>query len=156
MKTRLAATGLALALLAAPAFAPQALAADRRPNEAEAARISEVLRAQGYRDWRGVEMDDGIWEVDDAVASDGARRDVRVTPDDYTVIARSTENRLANIEEASRIGDMLKREGFERYETAKLDDGLWKVDNAFRADGSRYDLTLVPGSLRILHRDREG
>ncbi|MFC7552854.1 PepSY domain-containing protein [Pseudoroseomonas wenyumeiae] len=156
MKNRIAAAGLALALLAAPALAPAAHAADRRPNEAETSRITEVLRAQGYRDWRGIELDDGIWEVDDAVASDGSRRDVRVTPDDYTIIARGTENRLANIEEAARIGDALKREGFERYETAKLDDGLWKIDNAVRADGSRYDLTLVPETLRILHRDREG
>lgn len=156
MKNRIAATGLALALLAAPALAPAAHAADRRPTEAEASRITEVLRAQGYRDWRGIEMDDGIWEVDDAVGPDGSRRDVRVTPDDYKVIARGTENRLANIEEAARIGDALKREGFERYETAKLDDGLWKIDNATRADGSRYDLTLVPETLRILHRDREG
>jgi hypothetical protein len=155
MKIRLAA-GLAIALLAAPALAPQALAADRRPNEAESARIAEVLRAQGYRDWRGVEMDDGVWEVDDAVANDGSRHDVRVTPDDYTIIARGTENRLANIEEAARIGEALKREGFDRFETARLDDGLWKIDDAHRADGSRYDLTLVPGTLRILNRDREG
>jgi hypothetical protein len=156
MRIRFATAGLALALLTAPVLAPDAAAADRRPNEAEAGRISEVLRAQGYRDWRGVEMDDGIWDVDDAVAADGTRRDVRVTPDDYKIIARGTENRLANIEEAARIGDALKREGFERYETAKLDDGLWKIDNATRADGSRYDLVLVPETLRILNRDREG
>ena len=156
MKNRIAATGLALALLAAPALAPAAHAADRRPTEAETSRITEVLRAQGYREWRDIEMDDGIWEVDDAVASDGTRRDLRLTPDDYTIIPRSTENRRANAEEATRIGDALKREGFERYESAKLDDGLWKIDNAVRADGSRYDLTLLPGTLRILHRDREG
>ncbi|MBO1073376.1 PepSY domain-containing protein [Roseomonas marmotae] len=156
MKNPMAAAGLALALLAVPALVPAAYGADRRPTEAEASRISEVLRAQGYRDWRGIEMDDGLWEVDDAVAPDGTRRDVRVTPDDYAIIPRSTENRLANIEEAARIGEVLKREGFERYETAKLDDGLWKIENATRADGSRYDLTLAPETLRILHRDREG
>lgn len=151
MKTRLAGFGLALALL----VAPQAHA-EQRPTEAEATRINEILRAQGYRDWRKIEMDDGLWEVDDAMDQQGTRRDLRLTPGDYRIIANATENRLANTEETSRIQEALRREGFERTGIIKLDNGLWEVDDAVMADGSRYDLTLDTENLRILHRDREG
>jgi hypothetical protein len=153
LNTRLA---LALALLAAPlATAPSAWAA-QRPTEAEASRIGEVLTAQGYRDWDKVEMDDGLWEVDDAMDQQGTRRDLRLTPGEFRLIANGTENRLASTEETSAIQEALRREGFQRSGPIRLDDGIWEVDDAIMADGSRYDLKLETGSLRILHRDREG
>jgi hypothetical protein len=144
-----------LGLLLAGAALPNPAAA-REPNRDEAAAIAQALGAAGYRDWRKVELDDGIWEVDDAANAEGTRRDLRLTPGTYRIIARDTESRLANTPETARVMEALRQQGFTDPGEVKLDDGLWKVDNARMADGSRHDLVLERESLRILHREREG
>jgi hypothetical protein len=148
------ATPALVAGLALAAMAPQAQA--RQPDQAEAARLTEALHAQGYREWREIDLDDGVWEVDDAVDGQGRRHDLRVTPETYRIFLESTPDRDASAEEATRIGQALREAGFERHGRIRLEDGLWDVDNAVAADGSRFDLTLEPDSFRILHRDREG
>jgi hypothetical protein len=156
---------LTLSLLAAPALmaglafgsvalAPAAQA--RQPDQAETARITEALRAQGYQQWRKIDLDEGVWEVDDAVDAQSHRHDLRVTPETYRVFLESTADRDATPEEVIRIDQALRAAGFQSHGRIRLDDGLWDVDNAVMADGGRFDLTLEPDSFRILHRDREG
>jgi hypothetical protein len=70
-----------LALWAAPAPAQ-----DRQPTEDERAAIGEVLRAQGYTAWKEIELDDGRWEIDDAVLADGTRHDLTLNPDTLAII----------------------------------------------------------------------
>lgn len=66
------------ALLAAPFTAP-ALADDRAPTLDERARIEAVLVAEGFVSWGEIELDDGkVWEVDDAIHSDGREYDLEL------------------------------------------------------------------------------
>jgi len=58
-------------LVACVGLAPLTAHADRSPNQEERAKIEQTLRAQGFTSWSGIELDDGRWEVDDAIASDG-------------------------------------------------------------------------------------
>lgn len=63
-----------------------ALAQDRPPSEDERAAIEEVLRTQGYTAWEEIELDDGRWEIDDAVLADGTKHDLTLSPDDLTIV----------------------------------------------------------------------
>ncbi len=78
---------LALALLAAPMT--HALA-DRAPTAEERSRIEAALRAEGFARWSGIERDDERWEVDDAVAADGAKYDLKLD-DSYKIIKRDRD-----------------------------------------------------------------
>jgi hypothetical protein len=80
---------LSIAVLAlAPAFA--ALAADRPPTAEERTRIEGVLRAAGFTAWEEIELDDGVWEIDDAVGADGRRYDVKLNQA-FEIIAREPD-----------------------------------------------------------------
>lgn len=71
-------TTLALAaFLALPPAVAQA-DDDRPPTAEERARIEQVLRAEGYTRWDEIELDDGIWEVDDAIGPDGREYDLEL------------------------------------------------------------------------------
>ncbi len=53
--------------------------ADRAPNSEEQMILAEALEFQGFTSWGKVEWDDdGVWEVDDAVTSQGERRDIKL------------------------------------------------------------------------------
>jgi hypothetical protein len=52
--------------------------AGRAPSEYERAGISEALSAQGYPTWGEIELDDGGWEVDNALDTDGRRYDLKL------------------------------------------------------------------------------
>lgn len=68
--------GAALSLgLSAPAFA------DRPPTEEERAQLETALRGLGFTSWGNIEFeDDGVWEIDDAVAADGKKYELILTP----------------------------------------------------------------------------
>lgn len=63
---------LALVLIASPALA------DRAPNPEERAAIEAKLQAEGFTQWKSIELeDDGtIWEVEDASGADGREYDL--------------------------------------------------------------------------------
>jgi hypothetical protein len=63
---------LATAVWAAPAMA------DRDPTPEERTQIEAALRAEGFTQWDDIEHDDDHWEVDDAVAADGQRYDLKL------------------------------------------------------------------------------
>jgi hypothetical protein len=78
---------LALAVLAAPLTAASA---DRAPTAEERSRIEAALRAEGFARWSDIEHDDGRWEVDDAVAADGAKYDLKLD-DTFKIIKRDRD-----------------------------------------------------------------
>ncbi|MDP2358176.1 MAG: PepSY domain-containing protein [Beijerinckiaceae bacterium] len=61
--------------------------AGRAPNPEERARIEETLRAAGYVSWDEIELDDGVWEVDDARrAGSGPECDIEISPRTYEIV----------------------------------------------------------------------
>jgi hypothetical protein len=53
--------------------------ADRDPTAEERTRIEAVLREEGFTAWEDIELEDeGHWEVDDAVGSDGREYDLHL------------------------------------------------------------------------------
>lgn len=73
-------------LLVAPVMS--AWADDRAPTEEERTKIEEALRAEGFTRWEEIELDDdGHWEVDDAVSSDGREYDLKLDAN-YTIVER--------------------------------------------------------------------
>jgi len=149
MTPRLAASTLVLALLAT------SCALARSPSADERVRVESALRGQGFVGWGKIEMDDGLWEVDNASRGNNDARDIRLTPDDLTVIDASEGDRHATGQEQAAIDQALRGQGFTGFNAVSLDDGVWEVDDARGADGTLYDLKLERHSLRILHRDRD-
>ncbi|MEM7223197.1 MAG: PepSY domain-containing protein [Pseudomonadota bacterium] len=64
-----------------------AIADDRPPTPEELVEIEKSLRAAGYVTWEEIELDDGLWEVDDAM-KDGDNRefDLKLHPQTYEII----------------------------------------------------------------------
>jgi len=70
-----------LALTCTAATAGRALA-DRAPNASELSQLEQVLSAEGFSSWEEIEWDDdGYWEVDDAVDTNGRQWDLRLNSD---------------------------------------------------------------------------
>jgi hypothetical protein len=76
---------MACAAIIAATMGPPAHADDEAGPE-DRARITEALSAAGYRSFEEVEFDDGVWEVDDAVGSDGQEYDLKLDPDTLEII----------------------------------------------------------------------
>jgi Peptidase propeptide and YPEB domain len=76
---------LACAAIIAATMALPARADDEAGPE-DRARIEEALRAAGYQSFEEVELDDGVWEVDDAIGSDGREYDLKLDPDTFEII----------------------------------------------------------------------
>ncbi len=68
--------------------ATSAIADDRPPTPSERAAIEAFLRAQGYTRWDAIELDDGKWEVDDAIGPDGREYDLKLSVDPLAIIKR--------------------------------------------------------------------
>ncbi len=86
-RTLLAAT---LGLTAAIPFAARA---DDRPVTAEERRqIEAVLRREGFVRWGDIELDDGRFEVDDAVAADGRKYDLDLSRADFSILKRDLDD----------------------------------------------------------------
>jgi hypothetical protein len=65
----------------------QALA-DRAPTAEERSRIESLLRNESFTRWGEIELDDGVWEVDDAYAFDGRKYDLKLHRDTLAIIRR--------------------------------------------------------------------
>lgn len=66
--------------------------ADRAPTGEERKAIEKVLTDQGFTAWESIELEDaGHWEVDDAIAKDGKKFDLRLKDKTYEVIDRKAE-----------------------------------------------------------------
>jgi hypothetical protein len=129
--------------------------ADRAPTPDERFRIESVLRNEGFTHWRKIKLDDGLWEVEDAYASDNRKYELKLNPDTLAIISRKTDgfaDRVPTAEERSRIASTLRDAGFTNWRKIKLDDGLWEVEDAYASDGSKYELKLNPDTLAIVRR----
>lgn len=79
-----------IAFMLALAVTTPALA-DRMPTADELFRIEAVLKKEGFVRWDDIELDDGVWEVDDAVTRDGIRYDLELDPKTLAIIRRERD-----------------------------------------------------------------
>lgn len=63
-------------------FAATQVLADRAPEPDERAAIETALEAKGFTTWEEIEWDnDGHWEIDDAVDTEGIEWDLKMDAD---------------------------------------------------------------------------
>jgi hypothetical protein len=65
--------------------------ADRSPTPEERAKIESTLLSQGFIRWGEIELDDGLWEVDDAHAADGRKYELKLDPKTLQIIKRERD-----------------------------------------------------------------
>lgn len=140
-------------MIAASLSTPAAAIELRDPNPRERARIEQVLRQAGFVRWDDIELDDGLWEVDDARTRDGGEYDLKIDTRTMRIVRRDGD-RPANTRERAAIERTLRQQGYTRWDSIKLDsDGYWEVDEARLRNGREHDLKLDRRTLRIIARD---
>lgn len=77
-------------LALAAAFSALAIApvASREPTPGERVRIQSALMAQGFQRWEDIELEDGLWVVDEAVTFNGQEYDLKLDPYTLAVVER--------------------------------------------------------------------
>lgn len=65
--------------------------AGRDPTDAERAGLEAALRAAGYEQWDDIELDDGVWKVDDARTADGRKFDLKLNPETLALVEREED-----------------------------------------------------------------
>lgn len=84
---------IAAAILASSAFIAGVAFADGRPPTAEeTSAISAALTKAGFSKWGKIEFDDGKWEVDDAIGTDGKKYEVDLSASDLSVIKKEIDS----------------------------------------------------------------
>lgn len=58
-------------------------------------------------------------------------------------------------DQQAKVEDILKKEGFTKWDEIELDDGMIEVDDATDANGKQFDLKLDPKTLEIVKRKAE-
>ncbi|MBR2536621.1 MAG: PepSY domain-containing protein [Hyphomicrobium sp.] len=67
------------------------LADGRAPTAEEKATIETALKGQGFSTWGKIEFDDGKWEIDNAMHSDGKTYDVDLAKADLAVLKKELD-----------------------------------------------------------------
>ncbi|WP_142847211.1 PepSY domain-containing protein [Telmatospirillum sp. J64-1] len=71
----------------------------------------------------------------------------------FAPVATKAEDRPPTPEERAQIEEVLKTEGYTRWDSIELDDsGVWEVQDAIAADGQEYDL-ILDQQFRIIRQD---
>jgi hypothetical protein len=83
-------TSLAVSAILLAGASSQALA-DRYPDAAERQKLEAALTAAGYSSWGKIELDRGIWEVEDARHSDGKKYDVDLDEKTLKIMKRELD-----------------------------------------------------------------
>ena len=144
---------MSLSLMIAASLASPAALELRDPNPRERARVEQVLRQAGFVRWDDIELDDGLWEVDDARARNGGEYDLKIDPRSMRIVRRDGD-RPANAREQAVIERTLRQQGYTSWQSVKLDsDGYWEVDDARMRNGRDHDLKLDRRTFRIIERD---
>ena len=58
-------------------------------------------------------------------------------------------------DQQTKVEEMLRKEGFTKWDEIELDDGMIEVDDATDANGKQFDLKLDPKTLEIVKRKAE-
>jgi hypothetical protein len=107
--------------------------ADEEAGPEDRARIAEALRAASYDSFEEVEFDDGVWEVDDAVGSDGREYDL----DSIPTLSRSSAKSRTEVRHRRAPSEVATR--FGRFHAPSVRFAAWTASGMLRpqADGRR-------------------
>ena len=56
------------------------------------AKVEAALKAQGFTSWKSIELDEGIWDVEDAVDSTGKKFDLKLDPKTLKIVKKEEED----------------------------------------------------------------
>ncbi len=83
-------TSTALALVLAAGLSGAALADQKLPADQQA-KVEAMLKQEGFTQWKEIELDDGMIEVDDAVDASGKQFDLKLDPKTLAIVKRKAE-----------------------------------------------------------------
>ena len=72
-------------------FGPPARA-DRVPTHEERSRIEQTLRDLGFHRWGEIELEHGLWEIEDAQLVDGKRYELKLNFEAVQVIKQKEDH----------------------------------------------------------------
>lgn len=81
-----------LALAVTLPFSSAANADDKMPTADERSKITSVLEGEGFSTWSSIELDDGRWEVDNAIGGDGKKYDLKLNRETFAVMSRELDD----------------------------------------------------------------
>lgn len=83
-------TSTALALVLAAGLSGAAHADEKLPPDQQA-KVEAMLKQEGFTQWKEIELDDGMIEVDDAVDASGKQFDLKLDPKTLAIVKRKAE-----------------------------------------------------------------
>ena len=87
---RITSTALALALVLAASLSGAAQADEKLPPDQQA-KVEAMLKQEGFTQWKEIELDDGMIEVDDAIDASGKKFDLNLDPKTLAIVKRKAE-----------------------------------------------------------------
>jgi len=79
--------GAFLIVLAASSVAAYA----ETPSSADQSKVEAALKADGYTRWKSIVLDNGTWEVDDAINAAGKQFDLRIDANSLNITSQIEE-----------------------------------------------------------------
>ena len=71
------------------------------------------------------------------------------------VLPAQADDRVPTAEEHIRIAEVLRSNGYVSWKEIEFDDGRWEIDDARRADGTKYDVKVDPKTHQIISADKD-
>lgn len=79
---------LVLVLLAGTGLAARA---DEKLPPDQQTKVEAMLKQEGFTQWKEIELDDGMIEVDDAIDANGKKFDLKLDPKSLAIVKRKAE-----------------------------------------------------------------
>jgi len=106
------------------------------PPTIGATQLVQTLEAAGYRDIRGLEFDDGLWEAD-AISPRGFEIELKIDPTNGAILNPEATGGVT----AQQVQSSLKQQGYTDVRALEFDDGMLETE-ARDAEGRWVELKL--------------
>jgi hypothetical protein len=117
------------------------------PPAIGAAQLVQTLEASGYRDIRGLELDDGLWEAD-ATSPRGFEIELTINPSTGAILNPEVSGGV----NAQQVLSGLQQLGYTDVRTLEFDDGMLETE-ARDAQGRWVELRLDGVSGAVVHSE---
>jgi hypothetical protein len=128
--------------LSAPLLAQSGSAAGMGATE-----VVQKLEAAGYRDIRGLELDDGLWEAD-ATSPRGFEIELKINPGSGAILNPESSTGVT----AAQVLEGLQKLGYTSVRTLEFDDGMLETE-ARDAAGRWVELKLDSNTGAVVHSE---